>query len=87
MAIKDWEDDWRIIVLTPDIPTGVEEEEERKEHTNAEEAGQEETQPQEVIVPKKPRTGQAKPKQTKGGTSREGTQKGKKNNTQSTQVL
>jgi hypothetical protein len=29
MAIKDWEDEWRIPVLTRDIPTGVEEEEAR----------------------------------------------------------
>jgi len=51
MAIKDWEDDWRILVVTPDIPTRTEEAEERKEHTNSKEVGQEETQPQEVPVP------------------------------------
>jgi hypothetical protein len=42
----------------------------------------EETQPQEVPVPKKPRTGQTKTKQMKEGTTKTGTQKGKKNNTQ-----
>jgi hypothetical protein len=47
MVIKDWEDDWKIPVLTQDIPARTEEEE----------AGQEETQPQEVPVPKKLRTG------------------------------
>jgi hypothetical protein len=41
MAIKDWEDDWRIPVLTRDIPAGAEEEEARQEHTHDEEAGQE----------------------------------------------
>jgi hypothetical protein len=34
MAIKDWEDDWRIPVLTQDIPAGAEEEEARQEHTH-----------------------------------------------------
>jgi hypothetical protein len=29
MAIKDWEDDWRIPVLTQDIPARTEEEEAR----------------------------------------------------------
>jgi hypothetical protein len=48
MAIKDWEDDWRIPVLTQDILARIEEEEARKEHTNVEEAGQGETQPREV---------------------------------------
>jgi hypothetical protein len=37
-------------------------------------------------MPKKPRTGQTKTKQAKEGTSKKGTQKGKKNNTQSPQV-
>jgi hypothetical protein len=57
MAIKDWEYEWRIPILTQDIPAGVDEEEARKEHTHTEEVGQEQTQPQEVIVPKKPRIG------------------------------
>ena len=57
MTIKDWEDEWRIPVLTQDIPAGAEEEEARQEHTHDEEAGQEQKQPQEVVVPKKPRKG------------------------------
>jgi hypothetical protein len=47
MVIRDWEDDWNIPVLTQYIPA----------RTLEEEIGQEETQPQEVPVPKKPRTG------------------------------
>jgi hypothetical protein len=39
MAIKDWEDDWRILVLTQYIPARTEEEEARQEHTNVEEVG------------------------------------------------
>jgi hypothetical protein len=51
MAIKDWEDDWRILVLIQEIPAKIEEEEEvRHEHTHVE----------EVTVPKKPRTSQNK---------------------------
>jgi hypothetical protein len=86
MVIKDWEDDWRIAVITRDIPVGVEEEEARQEHPHDEEVGQEETQPQGVTMPKKPRMGQTKPKQMKVGTSKIGNQKGKKNNTQPPQV-
>jgi hypothetical protein len=86
MAIKDWEDEWRIPVLTREIPAEIEEEEVRQEHTHAEEVGQEQTQPEEVTVPKKPRTGQNKPQQKKGGTSKTGVQTGKKNNTQVPQV-
>jgi hypothetical protein len=86
MAIKDWEDDWRIPVIISNIPVGAEEEEARKEHTNVEGVGQGETQCQEVPVPKKPRTSQTKPKQTKGGSSKIGTHKGKPNNTQVPQV-
>jgi hypothetical protein len=40
MVIKDWEDEWRILVLTRDIHVGVEEEE-MKECTHAEEVGKE----------------------------------------------
>jgi hypothetical protein len=39
MAIKDWEDNWRILVLTRDIPIGAEGEEERQEHPHDEEVG------------------------------------------------
>jgi hypothetical protein len=72
MAIKDWEDEWRIPFLTQEIPTEIEEDEVRQEETHAKEVGQEQTQPQEVIVPNKPRTGQNKPQQKKGGTSKTG---------------
>jgi hypothetical protein len=41
MAIKDWEDKWRIPVLTREIPTKIEEEEEIQEHIDDEEVGQE----------------------------------------------
>jgi hypothetical protein len=47
MAIKYWEDNMNIPALTQEIPT----------KTTQEDAGQEETQPQEVPVPKKRRTG------------------------------
>jgi hypothetical protein len=43
MVIKDWEDDWKIPVLTQDITT----------KKTKEETWQEETQPQEFLVPKK----------------------------------
>jgi hypothetical protein len=76
MVIKDWEDEWKIPVLTQDLP----------ERTTEEEAGQGETQPQEVPVPKKWRTGQTKTKKTDEGAAKTGTQKGKKNTTQPTQV-
>jgi hypothetical protein len=76
MAIKDWEDDWRIPVLIREIPAEIEEEEVRQEQTHVE----------EITVPKKPRTGQNKAQQKKGGTSKTGTQAGKKNNTQAPQV-
>jgi hypothetical protein len=33
MAIKDWEDDWRIPVLNREIPAKIEEEEVRQEKT------------------------------------------------------
>jgi hypothetical protein len=71
MAIKDWDDNWRIPILNREKPTEMEEEEVRQEQTHAE----------EIIVPKKPRIGQNKPQQKKGGASKKGTQVGKKNNT------
>jgi hypothetical protein len=43
MVIKYWEDEWKIPVLTQKLP----------ERTPEEEAGNGETQPQEVPVPKK----------------------------------
>jgi hypothetical protein len=43
MAIKDWEYDWRIPVLIREIPTELEEEEVRQEHTHAGEVRQKQT--------------------------------------------
>jgi hypothetical protein len=63
MAIKDWDDDWRILVLNREIPTEIKEEEVRREHTHL----------KEIIVPKRLRTGQIKAQQTKWGTSKTGT--------------
>jgi hypothetical protein len=76
MAIKDWDDNWRIPVLNREMPTEMEEEE----------VGQGQTPVEEITVPKKPRTGQNKAQQKKGGASKKGTQAGKKNNTQVPQV-
>jgi hypothetical protein len=42
-TIKDWDDEWRIPVITRDIPAGVEEEEARQEHTRVEDVGKEQT--------------------------------------------
>jgi hypothetical protein len=68
MAIKDWEDDWKIPSLTQEIPT----------KTTEEEAGQEETQPQEVPVPKKWRMGQKKQSRQMKGQLRQGPRRGKR---------
>jgi hypothetical protein len=77
MAIKDWEDDWRISVLIREVPAEIEEEEEVR---------QEQTQPEEVTVTKKPRTGQNKAQKKKEGTSKTGAHTGNKNNTQAPHV-
>ena len=76
MVIKDWEDEWKIPVLTQEFP----------EKTVEEEAGQKETKTQEVSVPKKWRMGQTKTKKTEEGETKKGTQKGKNNTTQPAQV-
>jgi hypothetical protein len=39
MTIKDWENEWRILVLTQEIPAEIEEEEVRQEHTHAKVVG------------------------------------------------
>jgi hypothetical protein len=70
MAIKDWEDDWRIPFIIREIPTEIEKEVVREEKTHAEER----------IVPKKPRIGQNKAQHKKWGTSKTGTQEGNKRN-------
>ena len=70
MVIKYWEDEWKIPVLTQKLP----------ERTPEEEAGNGETQPQEVPVPKKWRTCQTKTNETNEGTTNMGAKKGKKDN-------
>jgi hypothetical protein len=50
MVIKKWPDEWRIPTITREVP----------ETTTEGEAEQAETQPPEIQVPKKPRTGQGK---------------------------
>jgi hypothetical protein len=47
MTIRDWKDDWRVPVLTQDIPTGKEAD-----------AGQVETYVRDKAVPKKPNPSQ-----------------------------
>jgi hypothetical protein len=51
MVISEWSDEWRIPTITGEVP----------ETTTEGEAEQAETQPSEIQVPKKPRTGQGKP--------------------------
>jgi hypothetical protein len=72
MVIKDWEDEWNISVLIQDL----------LERKTEEEVGQGETQAQEVQVPKKWRTSQKKTMKSNEVTTKTGTQKGKKDNTQ-----
>jgi hypothetical protein len=50
MVISEWPDEWRIPSITQEVP----------ERTTKGEAAQEEIQPPEIPVPKKPRTGQSK---------------------------
>jgi hypothetical protein len=70
MTIKDWEYEWKIPVLIQEITANIEED-----------IIQEHTHFKEITVPKKPRTGQKKAQQKKGGTSKTDAQAGKKNNT------
>jgi hypothetical protein len=63
MVIKDWEDEWKILVLAQEF----------MERTTKEEAGQGETQPQEIQVPKKWRMGQKKTNQADEGATKIGT--------------
>jgi hypothetical protein len=72
MVISEWPDEWRIPTITREIP----------ERTTEEESEQGPTKPQEIQVPKRPRTCQGKPTQTDKGPKKIGTQKGKKENTQ-----
>jgi hypothetical protein len=75
MTIKDWDDDWRIPVMNQEIPIDTEVE-----------VVQEKTPAEEITLPKKPRIGQNKAQQKKGGVSKKGTQAEKKNNTEVPQV-
>jgi hypothetical protein len=76
MAIKDWEDDWKIPSLTQEIPTKM----------AKEEVKQAETHPIEVPVPKKWRMGQTKMNPKNEGSTNTGTHNWKKNTMQSDQV-
>jgi hypothetical protein len=68
MVISEWPDAWRI----PSIP------QEEPEGPIEGEAAQEETQPPQILVPKKPRMGQNKMTQENKGVKPIGTQKGQK---------
>jgi hypothetical protein len=68
MVISEWPDEWRI----PSIPREV------PERTTEGEVAQVETQPLQIPVPKKPRTGQNKMTQADEGSKQIGTQKGQK---------
>jgi hypothetical protein len=67
-VMKHWEDEWRIPAITQELPEIIVEEE----------AGQGETQPKEIQVPKRRRTGQGKTTQKNEGPTKTGTQNGKK---------
>jgi hypothetical protein len=62
MAIKDWNDQWRI----PDVNQELLVDKDAK-------AEQEQTPTKEITVSKKPRTGQKMAQQNKGGASKKGT--------------
>jgi hypothetical protein len=62
MTIKDWDDDWRIPVLNQEMPIGMEEG-----------VGQGQTPVEDIKIPKKPRIGQNKAQQKKGGASKKST--------------
>jgi hypothetical protein len=67
MAIKDWNEDWRIPVLNQEMPADTEAE-----------AGQEQTPAEEIMVPKKPRTGQTQVQQKKGLCPRKAPRRGRR---------
>ena len=66
MVINEWPDEWRIPSIPWEVPEGPVEGE----------AAQAETQPPQIPVPKKPRTGQNKPTQENKGSKQIRTQKG-----------
>jgi hypothetical protein len=71
MVISEWDDEWRIPTITHDFP----------KRKIEEEAGQGETQPPEIQVPKRRRMGQGKTTQTNEGPTKIGPHKGKKEST------
>jgi hypothetical protein len=71
MAIKDWQDDWRVPVPTQEMPTDKEVE-----------AGKDQTPFGDKVAPKKPNPSQKPTEQNKGGVPKKGTQTGKKDTTQ-----
>jgi hypothetical protein len=71
MAMKNWQDDWRVTFLTQEIPTGKE--------ANA---GQDQTHVRDKVAPKNPKPIQKLEQQKKGGVPKKGTQAETKNTTQ-----
>jgi hypothetical protein len=71
MAIRDWKDDYRVLVLNQEISTNKEVD-----------VGKEQTPTRDKMAPKKPNPGQNPSQQKKGGASKKDTQEGKKNNTE-----
>jgi hypothetical protein len=72
MVINEWPNAWRIPSIPQEVPKGP----------AKGEAAQVETQPPQIPVPKKPRTGQNKPTQANEGSKKIGTQKGQKATTE-----
>jgi hypothetical protein len=68
MVISEWPEEWRIPAITQEV----------SERTTEEEAEQGETQPPEIQVPKKPRTGQGKPTQVDEGPKKKGPRRGRR---------
>jgi hypothetical protein len=71
MAIKDWQDDWRVPVMNQEMSMDKEVD-----------AGQEKTPARDKMMLKNPKLGQ---QWNKGGAPKKGSQVGKKNNTQALQ--
>jgi hypothetical protein len=71
MAIKDWQDDWRVPVLTQEMPIGKEID-----------RGKDQTPVGDKVAPKKPNSSQKSVQQNKGGVPKKGTQVRTKDTTQ-----
>jgi hypothetical protein len=71
MVIKDWQDDWRVLVLIEEIPTD-----------KRADAGQEQTPIGVKIVPNMPNPSQKPTQKNKGVAPKKVTQAGKKDTTQ-----